>query len=231
MPRKRKDISRKSVLLELYENKLLVSKVDEMLDESRTYDSIVEFCKEKFDFNISKSALTRYKQKREEAMETGQDLGDLLDKRQKTGKIVDIKNKEVVPDNQSSYEKAFDAVDKVYNDVEVLDEVIQKGYAGLQFVDVIEPNLMMKAIETKNKITGNQLQGVSLAGLRELRLRQSAKEQAMTEVLMKFIPKEQHEEVFAEIEQAEKEFYENLDLTEENKRISRALSSAGMNIV
>lgn len=228
----KKDLNNSSVLLNLYHNKLLVSKVDEALDEGKTYDYIIEFCKEKFDFDINKSALTRYKEKRRESIETGVDLESLLDKRRKSGKIIDIKSKEVVPEagSPASVDKSFESKETIYNDVEVLDEVIMKGFAGLKYVDAVEPTLAMKAIEVKAKITGNQLQGVSLAGLRELRLRQSAKEQAMTEVILKFIPEEQHTEVFEEIERAEKEFYENLELSAEDRRITQALVASGFDL-
>lgn len=228
----KKDLNNSSVLLNLYHNKLLVSKVDEALDEGKTYDYIIEFCKEKFDFDINKSALTRYKEKRRESIETGVDLESLLDKRRKSGKIIDIKSKEVVTEagSPASVDKSFESKETIYNDVEVLDEVIMKGFAGLKYVDAVEPTLAMKAIEVKAKITGNQLQGVSLAGLRELRLRQSAKEQAMTEVILKFIPEEQHTEVFEEIERAEKEFYENLELSAEDRRITQALTASGFDL-
>lgn len=229
----KKELGNSSILLNLYNNKLLVSKVDEALDEEKPYDYIIAFCKEKFDFDISKSALSRYKEKRREALETGVDLESLLDKRRKNGKIIDIKTKEVQPvaGNPANYDKSFSSVETLYNDVELLDQVIQKGFSGLQMVDAVEAPLAMKAIEIKAKVTGNQLQGLSLVGLRELRLRQSAKEQAMTEIILKFIPEEQHEQVFEEIERAEKEFYANLDLNEEDKRITQALASSGYNIV
>lgn len=229
----KKDLNNSSVLLNLYHNKLLVSKVDEALDEGKPYDFIIAFCKEKFDFEISKPALSRYKEKRREAIEQGVDLESLLDKRRKSGKVIDLKGKEVetLPNTNTSYDQTFNAVEQIYNDVEVLDTIIQKGFASLKEVDYVEAPLAMKAIEVKAKVTGNQMQGLSLVGLRELRLRQSAKEQAMTEVILRFIPEEQHEEVYQAIEEAEAEFYENLDLTAENARITQALEQAGMNII
>lgn len=222
---KRKDINRGSVLLELYHNKLLVSKVDEMLDEKKSYDFIIDFAKENYDFDISKSALTRYKNKREEAMETRVDLESLLDKRRKSGEVIDIKSKEVQTETPDNYNVTMDKVDTVFSDVEVLDEIIRKTFKGLQYTDAVELPTGLKAMEIKNKITGNQLQGVSLAGIREIRLRQAAKEQAMTEIIMRYIPEEQHEEVYNAIEEAEKEFYENLDLKEEDRRITKAISA------
>lgn len=227
----KKEVNNSSVLLNLYNNKLLVSKVDEALDEGRPYDFIIAFCKEKFDFEINKPALSRYKEKRRESLETGVDLESLLDKRRKSGKIIDIKSKEVTPLPNETYDNTFGQVEQIYNDVEVLDTIIQKGFNSLKEVDYVEAPLAMKAIEVKAKITANQFQGLSLTGLRELRLRQSAKEQAMTEIILQFIPEEQHEEVFNAIESAEKEFYENLDLTEEDQRITKALQASGMDII
>lgn len=227
----KKEVNNSSVLLNLYNNKLLVSKVDEALDEGKPYDFIIAFCKEKFDFEINKPALSRYKEKRRESLETGVDLESLLDKRRKSGKIIDIKSKEVTPLPNETYDNTFGQVEQIYNDVEVLDTIIQKGFNSLKEVDYVEAPLAMKAIEVKAKITANQFQGLSLTGLRELRLRQSAKEQAMTEIILQFIPEEQHEEVFNAIESAEKEFYENLDLTEEDQRITKALQASGMDII
>lgn len=227
----KKEVNNSSVLLNLYNNKLLVSKVDEALDEGKPYDFIIAFCKEKFDFEINKPALSRYKEKRRESLETGVDLESLLDKRRKSGKIIDIKSKEVTSLPNETYDNTFGQVEQIYNDVEVLDTIIQKGFNSLKEVDYVEAPLAMKAIEVKAKITANQFQGLSLTGLRELRLRQSAKEQAMTEIILQFIPEEQHEEVFNAIESAEKEFYENLDLTEEDQRITKALQASGMDII
>lgn len=217
-----------SVLISLYNNKLLSSKVDEALDSGQTYDYIIELCAE-FDFEINKSALSRYKEKRRESIETGVDLEALLDKRRKTGNIVDIKTKEVsnreVPRN--NYNETFDTVDTVWHDIELLDEVIQKGFDSLKYAGTIEVGTAMKAIEIKAKITGNQLQGISLVGLRELRLRNVAKESAMTEALLQFVPEDKHEEVYELMEKVEKEFYENLDLSEEDRKITKALKLAG----
>ncbi|WBF81322.1 hypothetical protein FMLHJGGC_00271 [Staphylococcus phage BSwM-KMM1] len=47
-----------------------------------SYDDIIELCKE-YDLELSKSAITRYKSKRKEAIENGWDLGELIDKRKK----------------------------------------------------------------------------------------------------------------------------------------------------
>lgn len=62
----------------------------------------------------------------------------------------------------------------------------------------------MKAIELKAKITNNQLNGLSIAGLRELKLRQQARASALMEVIMKYVPEEQHDSLFEDMDAAEK---------------------------
>lgn len=220
-----KQKSNGSVLLELYNNKALVSKVDVALEEGKSYDYIIELCK-KYKFDISKSAISRYKDKRKEAIETGVDLADLLDKRRKTGNIVDIQTKEVAVNNEAT--GVFDKVDTVYSDIEVLDSIIQKGKNGLDLLETVDIPQVLRAMEVKDRITGNQMQGLSIVGLKQLRLRAIAKESAMTEVILRYIPEDEQELVLEELKQAEQEFYDNLDLSEEDQRVTKALRTAGI---
>lgn len=232
---KKKEMKAGSVLIQLYENRLLSSKVDEALDTQVSYDDIVELCAE-YDFEISKASISRYKQKREEAVREGVPLEELLDQRKKNGNIVDIKSKrqnlgpiaELSADER--LDNAFEPVDKVYNDIQVLDAMIQKSYNAIQHTNVIDPALGLKAIDTKAKLTGNQMQGLSLVGLRELKLRVQAKTTAMTEVLLQYVPEEQHEEVLDAITEAENQYYQNLDLSEEGRKISEALKASGIDL-
>lgn len=225
----KKEMGTTSILLQLYQNKLLCSKVDEALDEGVIYEEIVELCAS-YDLEISAASLTRYKDKRKEAIETGVPIESLLDKRKKTGNIIDIKDKKVraIDERQASFDNTFDQVETVYNDLQLLDEVIQKGYNGLQFTETIEMPIALRAIEIKAKLTNNSMQGLSLVGLRELKLRVSARTSAMTEVLLQYIPEEKHEEVLEAIERCESEYYANLDLTAEDQRITDGLKQAGL---
>lgn len=233
---KKKSISSSSVLVQLYNNRKVATKVDNMLDEGHSYDYIVEFCKEN-GIVISKASLTNYKKKREESRETGVPLLQLLDKRSKDNVTYitekekqRIKGKKGEDETQQSPATvtSLDKVNQVYNDLEFLDEVIQKGVRGLKEFDVVDTPLAMKAIELKAKITNNQLSGLSIAGLRELRLRQQARQSAFEEVLMRYVDPDKHEQVFEELEKVEKQFYENLDLTEEDRRATQAFRDAGI---
>lgn len=232
---KKKSISSSSVLVQLYNNKKLVTKVDNMLDEELSYDYIIDFCKEN-GLSISKASLTNYKKKREEAIRTGKPLIQLLDKRAKdnvtyiTDKKVDTFKNTLKKSNDSAEVHDISKVDQVYNDIELLDEVIRKGMKGLKQFDVVDTPLAMKAIELKAKLTNNQLSGLSIAGLRELSLRVDARQSAIAEVIMKYVPEEQHDDLFADLKEAEENFYANLDLTEEDKRISEALKTAGIDL-
>lgn len=239
---KKKNISSSSVLVQLYNNRKLATKVDNMLDEGQTYDYIIEFCKES-GLSISKASLTNYKKKREEAIETGKPLLQLLDKRAKDN-VTYITNKEVEAFKKRKQDSNEDSaqghtvapvhdlnkVENVYHDLELLDEVIRKGMKGLKQFDVVDTPLAMKAIELRAKITNNQLSGLSIAGLREIKLRQQARESALMEIIMKYVPDDQHESLFEDMDEAEQRFYENLDLTEEEKRITNALKTSGIDL-
>ncbi|MCB5367029.1 hypothetical protein LIP24_10330 [Collinsella aerofaciens] len=234
----KKNLSSSSVLLQLYNNRKLCTKVDNLLDEGQTYEYIVSFCKEN-GLSISKASLTNYKKKREESIRTGVPLIQLLDKRAKdnvtyiTQKEVEAfqrrkKEKKEAEVSASSTDSSLSKVEKVYNDLEFLDEIIAKGMKGLKAFDVVDTPLAMKAVELKAKLTNNQLSGLSIAGLRELKLRQQMRESVMIEIIMKYVPEELHEQLFADMEEAERQFYENLDLTEEGKRIKQAFDAAGI---
>jgi len=208
-----------------------------MLDEGQTYDYIIDFCKEN-GLSISKASLTNYKKKREEAIDKGVPLLQLLDKRAKDN-VTYISNKQVDMFRQKQDEEDAEIahaasvtdmtkIDKVFHDLEFLDMVIEKGMKGLKAFEVVDTPLAMKAIELRAKITNNQLGGLSIAGLRELKLRQQARESAMMEVIMKYVPEDKHDSLFSDMEECERLFYENLDLTDEEKRITSALKTSGI---
>lgn len=222
--------TKENKLQQLYNNKLLRSKVDNALDEEMKYDDILELCRE-YGLEISSSGLTRYKKKRKEAIENGWDLGEYLDNRKKSN-VSDIQDKEVdilEEEELSPFQESVKHTQTIYDDIQVLESLIQKGANGLRYVETIDPALMIRAIETKSKITDNQLKGMSLIGIRELQLKQTAKETAMSEVLLEFVPEDKHEEVLQRLDELEKEFYKNLDLDEEDKKFKEALDRVGYN--
>ncbi|ARQ95111.1 hypothetical protein FLAPJACK_184 [Bacillus phage Flapjack] len=231
MSKDKKTLNSGSVLVQLYKDKKLCTKVDNMLDEGKTYDYIIEFCKEQ-GLSISKASLTNYKKKREESIETGVPLLQLLDKRSKDN-VTYISEKRVEMFNEQEKESynpigAIDKVEKVFNDIEFLDEVIHKGFKGLSSFDIVDIPLAMKAMEIKAKITNNALGGLSVSALKEMAIKVRCKESALTEVVMKYVPVEQHEQLFEDLAAAEQEFYDNLDLTEMDRKTKEAMQAFGL---
>lgn len=230
--------SQGSVLLQLYRNKLLSTKIHSEFDkadaggDSMTYDEMVELAAE-YGLQISKASLSRYRDRRVESIETGKPLEELLDRRRRTGNIIDIKTpKEKRSEHElpggGTFEETFDTVEKVYSDIQVLDEIIQKGYNALQYTETADIPHALRAIEIRAKLTDNSMQGLSLVGLRELRMRTQAKHSAMLDSIMKYVPEEQHEELLDYIDEQERAFYDNLDLNEEDRKLTEALDTAGI---
>ena len=211
--------SRGNVIEKLYDNKLLCSKVNTMLDDpDYTLADIVEFCKEK-DFSISTSSLSRYNTYRKEALDTGQDLGDLVkDGREKTGNIVNIQGNKVEEVSSSGY---GNQEQEVVNVVNMLDEVIQKGYRGLQYVETVPMADAFKAAELKHKFTDGKDEGFSTIGLNQILLGFQMRTDTMLEVMAEFIPQEKHEEIFELIDKRLDEAYANLDLTKEQEELNK----------
>lgn len=52
----------------------------------------------------------------------------------------------------------------------------------------------------------------------------------MMEVIMKYVAEDKHDDLFADMDDAEQRFFENLDLTEEDRRISEALRTSGIDL-
>ena len=225
---------RENVQTKLYNNKELSSKVNNALDKGYTLEEVQELC-QAYEFDISIPSLSRYNKSREECIKNGWDLGDYLDKRKKTN-VVSIEHKEqdILDTNPSSENHPFNATmsktREMLDDVEFLDEVIRKGVSGLREINSLDPGIAMKAIEVKDKITDGQLKGMSLLGLRELQLKQVAKETAMTETMLEYIPEDKHEEVLNKMKEVEEEFYKNLDLDDEDKKLKESLERIGYSI-
>ena len=216
-----------SVLVQLYNHPTLKPKVDRALAEKvLTYDEIVEMCAEN-GLTISKSSLSRYKDKMEEAFVTGVDPEELLDRRV-DNTLVKLADKEMAGTTSNSVKTNWGEVTnrgtKIYSYLEVLDDMIEKGANGLDLIDALEPSYLLKAIELRNKIDGGQTQGLTNIGLTELSARYQARINALAEVVMEFIPEERHEEVLAAIATYEEEYYRDMDLGDEEKRMEKFIN-------
>lgn len=99
---------------------------------------------------------------------------------------------------------AYMTVDKVKHDLELLDEVIQKGFETLANIQEINPATAIAAIQLKHKITNGAHGGYAVYGIEEIKLREAARENAIMAVLLEFILEEKHAAAIDRIEKSDK---------------------------
>lgn len=241
MPEKKKSMQRKpkgrpaskSVLLQIYENKLARDKVAEALTDKEVHLDQIADMLAGYGIKASVSAISRYSIKLREAEATGVPVVTLLDKRQKTSRVLQhIKAKEVNnPLEETSQENSDNSnhmktVKKMggplTSDMEFIEAYLQKAWKGLNSATYLDPspqniNLAIKMMETKAKLSNNQMRGLTLRGLDEIKLRMTAHDHAITSALLKYVPQKQHQEVLDYIDEQEKEFLKNLDVQTSDK--------------
>lgn len=223
----------KTTLVDLFNNKPLVSKIEYMIDDNKTLQEITNYAN-KMGANVSLGTIRNYKMKREEAIQQDIPLENLLDKRAKTkvGNVLELKEKEVSPleenlGNEEGVGVYKTSAENIINVNQIMEEIMNKGVASLREVDYVDQNTLLKTMVEYNKINaGNG--GLTLAGLQEIKLRQAAYESAISDVLLNFIPEEQHEEVLEFMQKAEDKYYNDLDLTEAGKKARKELKRLGI---
>lgn len=237
---------RPSVLLQMYDNALLRTKVDSALDSKMGYEDIVELCA-KYNVKMSIATLSRYAKARRESIRNGTSLRKALDGVTKStvdrlkGKEADAVEdaKEVLrgADATTPVETIPDAsgqtgaVTKYWSDSQVLDTIISRGYEMIAMGDAaIAPKDLLKAIEVKAKLNNNANQGLSLEGLQELRVHVMARDTAIAEVLMRYVPEDKQKEALVEIDKVEQETLKNMDVTAQGKEILKALHEGGIKL-
>lgn len=267
-----------SILLSLYDNALLRTKVDSALDMKQGYAEIIKIC-EKYGLKISIATISRYASARKESIRTGVKLRRLLDGSTKAA-VDRLKSKEKAakeerilnnlvggpaqtpngvdeePDileadndadeveydlakqsleeetnNQLQEQGLTGQVTKYVSDQQVLDVVIQQGMQSVVMGDApIAPKDLLKAIEVKAKLTNNANQGLSLEGLQELRVHVMARDNAVAQALMKYVPEDKQAEALTAIDEAEQEMLRNMDVTSQGKEILKALHAGGIKL-
>ncbi|MGY5346455.1 hypothetical protein ACXFAU_28905 [Paenibacillus glucanolyticus] len=106
-----------------------------------------------------------------------------------------------------------DSPKRIRHDLELLDEVIQKGFDTLSKMEVISPATAIKAMEMKHKLTNGSTGGYT-HWLEEIKLREAAREMAITTAILQFVPVEQHDAVIQRMETVTREYYESIGLGE-----------------
>jgi len=202
--------------------------LDKMLEDGEPVTTCVEWCKTN-KFSISLTTMYSYIKKRKEAIANGltmelleprnnaESLKESLEKTALAGKKKSAETrKQQTFERKAIMEEFADASEKkrVKHDLELIDEVIQKGFEELKHIERISPAIAIKAIEMKHKLTGGRAGGHTIYGIEEIKLREAARENAIVTIMLKHIPPEKHDEVLEEMEDATHNYYESLGLGE-----------------
>ena len=236
-----------NTLLALYDNILLRTKVDLALDDKVPYAKIIDICKE-YKLDISASSLSRYKTLRADALKTGDDLRKTLNGKVRK-RIKNIRRKEVVPkslheqleylnkDKPTSADKlktaglqtAGKANVHYTNYVDVLDEVVRHGLTSIRNEEVpVKTQDLIKAVDTIAKLTNNANEGLSVEGLQQVRLFQAAVESALVSVLTKYIPADKQKQALADMHDAEKQKYMELNNSAQGRQLLESMKQGGI---
>lgn len=216
-----------SKLLTIYDNVVLRNKIAEALDNDTDYAEIVDMCKS-YGIDVSTSSISRYAQKRKEAVLNGQDLREVLDTDTQTA-LTKIKKKRVDTKGESETAEPELVETKAYSTEVMLDKIMSMGYNKFMTEDVdISVKDWLAAIKLYTQINGNNNHGLTTEGLQQLKLHQQAVNTAFVHVILKYIPKEKQEEALNYFSKTEKEQYKKLDTSGQGRALLEALDIGGL---
>lgn len=216
-----------SKLLTIYDNVVLRNKIAEALDNDTDYAEIVDMCKS-YGIDVSTSSISRYAQKRKEAILDGQDLREVLDTDTQTA-LTKIKKKRVDTKDESETAEPELVETKAYSTEVMLDKIMSMGYNKFMTEDVdISVKDWLAAIKLYTQINGNNNHGLTTEGLQQLKLHQQAVNTAFVHVILKYIPKEKQEEALNYFSKTEKEQYKKLDTSGQGRALLEALDIGGL---
>jgi hypothetical protein len=206
--------------------------LDKMIDDNTPVKVMVEWCNDN-GFPISVPTMYSYIKQRREAIVNGLTLELLHSKEDPLKKALEDSARDKAREKGNTQFKENrveerakvkatlakeladqDSPKRIKHDLELLDEVIQKGFDTLSKMEVISPVTAIKAIEMKHKLSNGSTGGYTHYGLEEIKLREAVREQAITTAILEFIPMEQHDAVIQRMEDVTRAYYESLGLGE-----------------
>lgn len=197
--------------------------VDKMLDDGDSPNKVHKWICDN-GLELSVPTVYTYAKKRKEAIMNGVKFEVIKEKKGSSGSAKSQnatkksagskKKKEEEQPTQADKEQLNKTVKRVMSELEILDAVIDKGFSTLQQMEVISPDMALKAIKLKHEITGGEHQGITMYGLEQIRLREAARENAMMAIMLEYIPEEKQDEVLEKMERTTREYYAQLGLEE-----------------
>jgi hypothetical protein len=173
-----------------------IDEVNEMLLNGVSPIRVSQWCKEQ-GFSISHPKLYEYKEMLQEA----------VTRRVTVERLLGIGVPKRTPIQLQALGLAS-AKNMVRNEMDVLDGIIQLGMSSLNSSPTIRLQDAMRAIELKQKLTGGNHGGLTSYGLEQLRELETRKFDALTKVVLQYLPEDKHKELEDAIMQAERTFYE-----------------------
>lgn len=233
-------MKKSNTLLELYNNKLLFTKVYALLQEEKPYDYILKFL-DSNQFTLSKGSLSKLKAKIKEANDTGVSIESLLDKRRKSS-IDDIPasriegfmgnpNKEDNGLPQENYDEPepMTKIEKAYSARQILETIMQKGFATIQTAKAVDAPSLQKAIEMYLKYYP-ETKGLTADALKQYQIINSAVIEAVKDTVIKYIPEDKQAEALKEMDDKTAKIIDEAGATEDGKNLLKQLSKENLTL-
>lgn len=235
-------MSKRNSLLDLYENHLLFTKVYSLLQEQKSYDYILKFLDAQ-GFKLSKGSLSKLKAKITESEETGVPIDSLLDKRRKTG-IDDVDSDKVegyvgnpnkqgdtnLPDEPYDIPAEMVPSEHAYSSRQVLESIMDKGFATVQAARVIDLPTTLKAIDMYNKYYYQESKGLTAEALKQYQLINSSIMSAIIDTIPKYVAKDKQEQMMEDMNNKAAEIIENAGATKDGKELLKQLEKEGLTL-
>lgn len=184
-----------------------IDKVNSMLDDGVSPAKVCEWIN-KNGFSISVPLIYDYNKMRKQAIIEGIQVTKIINP---------IQRIPVINSKEKQTEHYQDNRNKLKNELDALDHLIQKGYETLITYNdrPIPPKLMMEAISLKNNLTKGNHMNLTDYGIEYLKELEQKKFQVVLETLLQFVPEDERNQAIEAIEQAEDEFYKDTEYYDE----------------
>lgn len=228
---------------ELILDKNLRGKVINLMREHQSYNFILQYLASK-GYKMARGSLTNFKNKVQEAQDTGVDLEDLADGRKKKsveqvdkdkikgydGNMHLMTSKQNIKDATGSYDfyNEIAPKQKLTSNAQVLESVIEKGFDTLQNMDTVDTATTLKAVEMMQKYFAQDSRGLSQEALKQYQLIMQARMSAASEVMMQYVPSDKQEEALNAMDEKEHQFLKDYGANEDTKELMEELKKDGL---
>ena len=218
----------------LIENKVLFSKVLNLMEQQKSYNYILQFL-ETQGYKMAKGSLTNLKHKIEEAHDLGKPIESIADKREKNS-IDDVPDNKIIGFTGKSKEPVEqDVVDDVqpitvYSENQVLEAIISKGMKSIQQMEFVDPKTLLSALGLYARYYGSKTRGLTSEALKQYQMINQSILSAYREVFVRYVPKDKQEEAINELDKQSKAILQNIGATPQGKELLKQLHKADLNL-